>query len=213
MSSDPAELAGSRVGRATCFNAGRDAAHLNFSRDSVACGTDSMPKRSMKSSKAAARCSARVTTYIGESRFDVGGWRRRATRVIAHGRLAPWDGLLPISALERIEHESAKYGEAGSGLRAGRAGPPRHPKGGGSTGRSTAMPVFKPTARPSLDRTPRKRTIMHKPANDKPNVLPANVSKLRDELQRLATIGKPDGRSGRRQLPAQDARAIVIRGK
>jgi len=54
---------------------------------------------------------------------------------------------------------------------------------------------------------------MPKPANDKPNVLPANVSNLRDELQRLAATGKPDGRGGRSQLPAQDGRAMVIRGK
>jgi hypothetical protein len=53
---------------------------------------------------------------------------------------------------------------------------------------------------------------MHKPANDRPNVLPANVSNLRDELQRLAATGKPDGRGGKSQLPARDARTMVIRG-
>jgi len=54
---------------------------------------------------------------------------------------------------------------------------------------------------------------MHKPTSDKPNVLPADVANLRDELQRLAATGKPAGRGGRSQLRAQDARPMVIRGK
>ena len=54
---------------------------------------------------------------------------------------------------------------------------------------------------------------MPKPTNDKPNVLPANVANLQDELQRLVATSKPDGRGGRSQLPAHDARTMVIRGK
>ncbi|HVC97991.1 MAG TPA: hypothetical protein VND64_30245 [Pirellulales bacterium] len=54
---------------------------------------------------------------------------------------------------------------------------------------------------------------MHKPTSDKPNVLPANVENLREELQRSVATGKPVGRGGRSQLPAQDARTILIRGK
>jgi len=54
---------------------------------------------------------------------------------------------------------------------------------------------------------------MPKPANDKPNVLPADVANLRNELQRLVATNKPDGRVGSSQLLAQDARTMVIRGK
>ena len=56
-------------------------------------------------------------------------------------------------------------------------------------------------------------TGMPKPANDKPNLLPADVANLQNELQRLAATAKPNGRGARNQLPTQDARTMVIRGK
>src|SRR5258708_29656503 len=65
------------------------------------------------------------------------------------------------------------------------------------------------TPRPAIPRSStQERTGMHKPTNDKPNVVPANVTNLRDELQRLTATEKPDGRGGRSQLPGQDARTM-----
>jgi DNA-directed RNA polymerase len=49
-----------------------------------------------------------------------------------------------------------------------------------------------------------------KPANDKPNVVPANVANIVAEFQRLAAAGDDDARIAK-DTPASSA--LVIRGK
>jgi hypothetical protein len=48
---------------------------------------------------------------------------------------------------------------------------------------------------------------MHKPANDKPNVLPADVTKLLREFHQHVTTAKPDVRVGEGRPLARDIRA------
>jgi hypothetical protein len=49
-----------------------------------------------------------------------------------------------------------------------------------------------------------------KPANEKPNVLPANVANIVAEFQRLAAAGNANARTGERQQANQTS-ALVIR--
>lgn len=53
---------------------------------------------------------------------------------------------------------------------------------------------------------------MQKTAIEKPSVLPANVTKIVAELQRLAVSGNAEGRAGECRQASQIA-ALVIRGK
>jgi hypothetical protein len=54
---------------------------------------------------------------------------------------------------------------------------------------------------------------MNKPANEKPNVLPANVANIVAEFERLAAVGNADARTEERQQATIAARALLIRGK